>query len=444
MSDIDIKTIERWQRQRLNYSRLWAISLLILAFALFVFSCLYLHLYPALSYLKAFAEAAMVGALADWFAITALFRRPLGLPIPHTAILVHKQNKIADELGNFIENNFLQSKAIATRVYQWHPTEKLLLWLTNPIHRQQWLPIVSRQIPILMHTAKPTEVARFISQLLDSQYSGQKLSVTLANILVLIQQHDMDNRILRTLLKQVRHWLQDPQTRTQLENSLLNWAGAIKKTDPSTWDKLKASLKTTLTASIDDWIAAKALDWADSYIAAALKNPKHALWRGYRKQLLLTERQLRRNPVWHNRLASMRHQLVYSKAFQQNIAELWHSLLNWSDHDIKKTDSWWLQQLNHLLNHTVSQFRQYPQFVRRLDTRLAIWTKKLIEQYKHKVSQFIADKVKSWDSSEMIDKIELSIGRDLQFIRINGTIVGGLIGLIIYTLSQWLSIFIPT
>jgi uncharacterized membrane-anchored protein YjiN (DUF445 family) len=428
------------QRQRLRQMRLLATSLLLIACALFVISCLWQKQYPALVYLKAFAEAAMVGALADWFAVSALFRHPLGLPIPHTAILPQKQDKIANELGRFIENNFLQDKAIASRIYRLHPASKALQWLVDPHNQQQWLPVLTRQIPLLLRTATANDVARFCSQLLNNQYNGARLGRTLANILELIHKQGIHTLLLRALLQQVRQWLQNEQTRAQLEKSLLSWVGKIEKNDPNTWDKLKASLKISLTAQIDDWVASKALNWADSYIDAVLADPQHAFWRACRKQLLTAERQLRRNPHWHRRLAAGRKQLLHSAALQQSIMDLWDSFVGWSEHDTSQSHSWWQQQLTRLCTHMQQQASQYPQFMRRLDTRITLCVRITIRQYKNRVSQFIADKVKSWDSKQMVDKLELSVGRDLQFIRINGTLVGGCIGLIIYILSQWLTL----
>ena len=427
------------QRQRLRRMRILATSMLIIACVLFVLSCLLQKQYPALVYLKAFTEAAMVGALADWFAVTALFRHPLGLPIPHTAILPQKQERIANEFGRFIENNFLQDKAIAGRIYRMHPASRTLQWLCAPQNQQKWLPVLTSQIPLLLNTASAREVAGFCSQLLNTQYSGARLGKTLANFLHLIHKQGIDTLLIRSLLQQIRQWLQNEQTRAQLEKSLLSWVSKIEKSDPSTWDKFKASLKTTLTARIDDWVAGKALDWADSYIDAVLANPKHSFWRACRKQLLVTERKLRRSRSWHRRLAAGRQQLLHSAALQQSIMDLWDSFVAWSEHDTSQSNSWWQQQLGRLSTHIQQQAMQNPRFMQRLDTRITLCAKLITRQYKNRVSQFIADKVKSWDSKQMVDKLELSVGRDLQFIRINGTLVGGCIGLLIYIASQWIA-----
>ena len=152
-------------RLRLKKSRRLATALLLAAAALFCLSAAFLHHYPQLAYLKAFSEAAMIGGLADWFAVTALFRRPLGLPVPHTAILPRNQNRIADELGRFIEYNFLRERPVALRVYRAAPTEKLLRRLADPAVRRIWLPPLCARLPDLLQTVPPEQAARFAAKL---------------------------------------------------------------------------------------------------------------------------------------------------------------------------------------------------------------------------------------------------------------------------------------
>ena len=227
-------------RKKLQNSRMLATGLLVLAFVLFVLASLWIKHYPGLGYLKAFAEAAMVGALADWFAVTALFRHPLGLPIPHTAILPKNQLRIAEELGRFIEHNFIQGKPIAVRVYRAAPSEKLLAWMAA--NRETWLPWAVRQLPALLKVAKPDQVARFAGQMLEQQYSGHKIGKTLADMLALLKSQGLDDILLVSLLKQARRWLNDPETRELLEENLREWAMKIESDAPSTWERIKSSL----------------------------------------------------------------------------------------------------------------------------------------------------------------------------------------------------------
>ncbi|WP_165090475.1 DUF445 domain-containing protein [Neisseria yangbaofengii] len=425
-------------KARLRNSRRRATGLLLAACVLFVLSSLYLKHYAWLAYVKAFSEAAMVGALADWFAVIALFRRPLGLPIPHTAILPRNQARIADELGRFIENNFLQGKPIALRVYQAQPSDKLLGWLAGESVRSQWLPRVAKQIPLLLNIAKPGQVARFSSMMLAQQYNGEKIAKTLSDGLILLKAHGMHETLYYGLLKQLRRWLKNPETREMLEQNLREWAAKIESDAPSTWDKFKAALKSTVVEKVDDWAAAKALDWADGYLAAAMQGGDNAMRRRFDGQYDAVIERLQTSRLWHRRLEAAKMQIAESPALQNSLEDFWKGLQNWAENDVAKTDSLCAAQLQKLLDHMLAQAETYPQFMRRVDVRLSLMVRDFVMRYKEQAAQFVADKVKSWDSVQMVEKLELSVGKDLQYIRINGTLVGGLVGLVIYVVSQWL------
>lgn len=426
-------------RARLRRARAWALGLLLLAAALFVLSSVLLGRYPALGYLKAFAEAAMVGALADWFAVTALFRHPLGLKIPHTAILPRSQTRIAEELGRFIENNFLLGRPIALRVYRMHPSDRLLAWFTQKESLRVWLPALAAKLPVLLRIAKPEHVARFATQLLAEQYSGDKIGKASAEMLGLLRSQGLHQVLLTAGLAQLRRWLHQPETRALLEANLLEWAQKIESDKPDTWARLKAQLKGTLVGQVDGWVAQKALDWADSYAAAALADEQHPLRTGFEEQYAALMQSLSESPEWHRRLESGKQQLAASPALYRQCALLWQGLIRWSERDVRRADSLTVAQLTRLLRHMQHQADAYPQFMRRIDARIALLVRDAVERYKHRGAQFVAEKVKSWDSRQMTDKLELSVGRDLQFIRINGTLVGGLVGLLIYTVSRWLA-----
>ncbi|MDO5639291.1 MAG: DUF445 family protein [Neisseria sp.] len=438
MQTLSVEARTKAARARLKKGRRLATGLLLLACALFVVSALYVRQYPALGYLKAFSEAAMVGALADWFAVTALFRRPLGLPIPHTAILPRNQHRIADELGRFIENNFLQGRPIALRVYQAAPSEKLLNWLAGDGMRERWLPWLAQQLPVLLNVAKPGQAARFGSLMLAEQYSGDKIGKTLANGMMVLKSQGLHETLLLASIKQLRRWLQDPDTRVMLEQNLHEWAARIESDAPSAWDKIKASLKGTLVDRVDGWVAAKALDWADSYLAAALNEPEHRLRAGFDEQFDRVVDALQHSRLWHKRLEQGKMRLAQSPAVQETLARGWKSLQLWTVADVQKSDSLWLAQLDKLLDHMLKQASEYPQFMRRMDVRLSLMVRDFVMKYKDRAALFVSDKVKGWDSGQMVEKLELSVGKDLQFIRINGTLVGGLVGLVIYVVSQWL------
>lgn len=304
--------------------------------------------------------------------------------------------------------------------------------------RARWLPWLASQLPALLNVAKPEQVARFGSMMLAEQYSGDKIGKTLADALALLKSQGLHQTLLRALMKQTRHWLRDPQTRALLEQNLHEWAARIESEAPSAWEKIKASLKGSLVDRVDGWVAAKALDWADDYLAAALADPEHRLRKNVDEQIERIGEALRHSRLWHKRLEAGKRQLAHSDAVQQSLARMWQSLQTWTAADVQQADSLWLVQLNKLLDHMLAQAAQYPQFMRRADVRLSLMVRDGVMRYKEQAAQFVSDKVKGWDSREMVEKLELSVGRDLQFIRINGTLVGGLVGLVIYSVSQWL------
>ena len=438
MNTLSGQAREAAARARLQRSRRQAGGLLLAAVLLFIVSALFVQHHPALGYLKAFAEAATVGALADWFAVTALFRHPLGLKIPHTAILPRNQNRIADELGRFIETNFLPERPIAIRIYRLRIAEKLRRWLARGSTRQEWLPALARQIPTALQTIPPQEAARLGAAFLAAHGSGKQLGSALSQALLLLEQQGLPESLQTALLGQIRHWIKQPDTRVLLEENLRAWAEKIETSQPDTWDKLKAQLRGRLVGQIDSWVAQKALDWADNYLEAALASPQHELRTAFRRQYRALARELAQSEAWQRKLALAKRRLADSPELQQQIAQLWQSLTTRLAADAQRPDSATARRLNSLLTYLLQQHAATPQQLRRLNARLALLARSLVRRHRHAAAEFIADKVKSWDSRQMSDKLELSIGRDLQFIRINGTLVGGLVGLLIYTLSQWL------
>ncbi|QEY24431.1 DUF445 domain-containing protein [Neisseria animalis] len=438
MQTLSAEARTRQARLRLKTARRQANCLLLAAVVLFVVSALLVRQYAWLAYVKAFAEAAMVGALADWFAVTALFRRPLGLPIPHTAILPRNQVRIADELARFIEHNFLQGKAIAVRIYQMRPSEKLLHRLAEPPLRRLWLPWLTRQIPLLLNTAKPEQTARFGSMLLSRQYSGEKIGRALADGLKILKEHGFHHILLHKLIKQLRRLLNHPETRAMLEQHLREWAAKIESDAPTTWDKFKAAMKTSLVEKVDDWAAEKALSWADGYLAHTADGRDNALQRHFDTQYDLLIERLSTSKLWHKRLETFKQQIAESPALHNGLADFWRNVQNWAAEDTAKQHSLCAAQLEKLLEHMLAQAAAHPQFMRRADVRLSLLVRGLVARYKNQAAQFVADKVKSWDSGQMAEKLELGVGRDLQYIRINGTLVGGLVGLLIYCVSQFL------
>lgn len=424
---------------RLKKARTIATSLLVLAAVIFVISTLLLKQYPWLAYVKAFAEAAMVGALADWFAVVALFRHPLGIPIPHTAILPKNQERIAENLGQFIQSNFLDQKAIAKKVYFLEPSRKGLDWLSQPENQAFIAPFIVKQIPALLKSIKPEQMALFLGQLLQRQYDGKSIGQTLAQMLSMLQSKGYHHIALVGVLEQIRSWLQNEHTRKLLEDNINAWAAKIKTDSPSKWDKLIAAFKGSAVEMVDGWLARKVLDWADDYCLEIIHHDDHAMHQSMDRKITQLVWALEHSDIMHRRLNQVKDGLIESEAVQNFIQHSWQGLQNWAQEDADKNDSMLMQQVLKVMNQMLIQGAAQPEVLSRFDAQLSLWVRELVEQYKFKVADYVADKVKSWDSDQLVEKLELSVGKDLQYIRINGTLVGGLVGLIIHTISIWLS-----
>ena len=424
--------------RKLRKVRTIATLLLVTAAVVFVLASLNVARYPWLAYVKAFSEAAMVGALADWFAVVALFRHPLGLPIPHTAILPRNQARIAKSLGQFIENNFLEQKAIAKKVYYLEPSRKFLDWLANIEHQALVAPFVVKQIPTLMQAIKPEQMSLFLGQLLKQQYDGKSLGHTLSQMLRMVQSYGYHQIFFIGLLEQIRAWLRHEETRQLLEDNINSWAAKVKKDNPSSWDKLVAAFKGSAVDMVDGWVARKVLDWADNYCEEVINDDNHAMRAGVERKMNQLVWALEFSPIMHKRLNQAKDGLINSDAVQQFIQHSWLSLQNWSASDALKSDSMLMQQVLKMMNQMLIQGAAQPEVLRRFDAQISLWVREAVGQYKSKVADYVAEKVKSWDSQELVQKLELSVGKDLQYIRINGTLVGGLVGLVIYVVSGWL------
>lgn len=425
-------------KAQLRRMRFFATGLLVLVAVVFVLAHIYGARWQGFAYVKAFTEAAMVGALADWFAVVALFKRPLGLPIPHTAILPRKQAKLAAQIGVFIERNFLQGNVIANRVYRLRPSQKILRWLAVPLNQQQLARSTVKQLPTLCKQIAPEWVAKNAGQILKQHYSGQALASALAKGLLFVQAHGQHRLATDMVLKQAQKWLRLETTQTMLEHNINEWVRKVKTDAPSTWDKLIAAVKGSAVDMVDDWLAKKILAWADDYLQTVLDDPEHELRHSLDQRLQVLVARLSRSEKWANQLGHWKDQLSEDAQFQALIESLWISIQNWVSTDAANEKGMLVVKIEAVIAYFTKQLATQSRLLARLDMRLALWVKQMVNQYKPMVSQFVSDKVAAWDQRTWIQKLELSVGRELQYIRINGTLVGGLVGLVIYAVSHFL------
>lgn len=405
----------RWRLRRMQWV---ATGLLLAMAALFVAAHLNLARHPAWGYVAAFAEAAMVGALADWFAVVALFRRPLGLPIWHTAIIPNSKDDIARNLGHFVETHFASLEVIVQRVRAVDPAARLTQWLLREEN--------ARQVGALLASALRHALA---------SVDHPHLRAQLANALTArLEQVDLEDRLAEfgfSLIADKKH------------EEVFDWAVQATQTWLDT-DAADATISGALDKVLDNKLLALFKGSATQRIRSGLrellesihKDPSHPARQRYADHIRARLVSLKTDPAVSRRLKEVQHSTLNHTRVQSSFAGLWDEIHRWLNDDLAHTDP-------QLGRHAAQIAHQWGQKLA-ADTRTRAWINEslvdyltpLIAENRGRVAAFIHAQIDAWSKEEMTQRIELAVGRDLQFIRINGTVVGGMVGLLIFSVTH--------
>ncbi len=390
----------------------WAAGLLLLAVGLALWA--HLRHWP---WLQAFAEAALVGGLADWFAVVALFRHPLGLPIPHTAIVPRNKARVATGLSEFILTHFLAEATIRQRLQPVALSAWLANWLAVPAHRQQLLPYLRqggvRVLETLLHGG--------VQQALLDKTRQQLQRLDFADLMAggldhLIAQRGHD-RLLNAGLLRLADYVEAPDNSEKVAQFIKSWSD-------SAWVQ---SLIEPFIPGIRTAVAARLRAVAADQ-EGALYQEVHQLVQGYVTQL-------QQNGTWHARLNQYKDDWLARPALALQLAQLWQEILSVLHAEVMQAEATWPQAVLDLLAANLLAESTWPRW---LDTQAREVLLTLSQRHKVPLGQWMAAEIMRWDNTYLVRQLELHLGRDLQFIRINGTLVGGALGLLIYALGQWL------
>lgn len=396
-----------------------ASGLIVLMAALFLWSGRYLDVHPAWGYLHAFAEAAMVGGLADWFAVTALFRRPLGLPIPHTAIIPENKDRIADTMAGFLRDNFLTPAVVGRRMGSMNLAQAVGGYLADPRATQD-----SRI------RAGAGELAVEVLESLDPERLGTQVRTGLKTQLAKLEVAPLLGGMLEAMIADGRH--------RPLIDKIIRWAGLVLEDNETlvrdmVHKRANAVLRFT---GLDERLANSVLDGLYKLLAEVLVDPEHPLRSKIEEGLQDLAHGLREDPEMRERIERMKQELLENPAIgdwwqgvwerlRANLIESIRSSNGSTGHDyIGET----LGELGAALRDDERLQRQVNRFARR--TAVGVATR-----YGDQIVRLVSETVKRWDAQTITDRVESAVGRDLQFIRINGTLVGGLVGMTIHTLD---------
>ena len=403
---------------RARRMRLTATAMLVLMAGVFLLTRQFLDLHPAWGYVHAFAEAAMVGGLADWFAVTALFRHPLGIPIPHTAIIPENKDRIADTMAQFLRDNFLTPAVVARRMHSMNFARAVGDFLVKPGDGAQ-----SRI------GAGAAELFAGVLESLDPERLGGQVRAGLKHQLEKLEVAPLLGQMLTAAIADRRH--------LPLIDSIIRWAGlTLEDNEPMVramiHERANALLRWT---GLDERLANSVLDGLYKLLAEVLVDPDHPLRAKIEEGLEKVAHDLVHDPETREKVERMKRDLLDNPAVANWWQGVWermrHGLIAMARDPNSSLDGWLgstLGELGAALRDDQRLQMQVNRFARR--TAVGVATR-----HGGQIVQLVSETVRRWDARTITDRLENAVGRDLQFIRINGTLVGGLVGVTIHAVD---------
>ena len=398
--------------------RVKLLATLVLAgcLAVFITAKALQHMHPAFGFVAAFAEAATIGGLADWYAVVALFRRPLGLPIPHTAIIQSNQHRIADKLGEFIEEHFLDAAPVEAKLRQVDFASFIAEWMSDRKRSADLARFVLRLLPEALNATETSGLTTFVTRRVMTQLQSIDLAPLAAGTLRAFVEDGRHQSLLDDLLTAVHGALTQPETMAAFRQKVR--------------DELPTLLKFYRA---DAFLVKKIMASATAFFDDVRKDPDHPFRGEFDRMVLSFVDRMAVDPAYASRLDGLKRDLLA----RPELGALAHLVWSNAKSYIEKSatgESTVLQ--HHLANVFVDAggaLAADAEMRAEINQGVVLVLRSFIADQKSGVSTFIADQVKGWDMAQLITLIEINVGKDLQYIRFNGSLIGGLAGLALYT-----------
>lgn len=396
-----------------------ATGLLVAMTLVFVVAKVHESAHPAIGFVRAFAEAAMIGALADWFAVVALFRHPLGLPIPHTAVIPRNKDRIGDGLARFVQDHFLAPETLAERLAAADLAGSLARWIAREGQPEKIAARVTRFLPTILDTLDDEDIRRLVHRAVANRLDKLPLAPFAADVLTLLtagrrhqQLVDLLTRKAVTLLEQY-----EPQIReTVAENTA--WV----------WKMLK----------LDERVSDKLIDIGRKTLAEVAEDPDHAMRARVETMLAELVRDLRESPAYLETGERLKQTLLEHPAVGEYLQALWQDIRRDVAADARRPDSRVRAQIGELARNVGLAVLADDAVRRKLNLLFRAVALEAVTAQRDEIGRLISDTIRRWDKATFTARIEREVGSDLQYIRINGTVIGGLAGLAIHAVSLWL------
>jgi uncharacterized membrane-anchored protein YjiN (DUF445 family) len=391
-------------------------GLLLLAAAVYIVCRAVGDGHGAWGYVQAAAEASMVGGLADWFAVTALFRHPLGLPIPHTAIIPEKKDQIGEGLAGFVQEYFLTTEIVGERIAAAQVPRRIGEWLADPGHAHRLAEELSSAVGGMANVLRDDELRNSVASFADKRLRELDIAPLLARLIDAICDSGQHQAALTTFLRGARKFL---------ENNRAEFRQRVAQESPE-W----------VPEWVDDRVFNKGFSLLQSFVSDVIDDEEHGLRRGYETQLRELAERLRSDPEQIAKVEAARDQLLDHPRIREYLTNLWDSMKTLLLHEAGDPDSDLRRSAESLTMRAGEVLRDDPTTAGKVDEALQRLAGHVVTNYAQDITDVIKTTIERWDSEETSRRLELQVGRDLQFIRINGTVVGSLAGLAIYAITQ--------
>jgi uncharacterized membrane-anchored protein YjiN (DUF445 family) len=369
-------------------------------------------------YVRATAEASMVGALADWFAVTALFRHPLRLPIPHTAIIPRKKDQIGESLGTFVEQNFLTRAAVEEKLVTIDVPGRLGGFLAAPGRAERLAGDASAALTAITDLLRDEDLQPAVAALVDRKLHATPAAPILARVLELVVDGDRHQEVLSVALRGLARFLEENRVvfRAQLGDASPSWV--------PDW--------------VDERVFTRVFSGVQEFLEEVGADPRHELRRSYDARLRAYIAALRTDPSTAARVEELKKDLLEHPAVRHWSGSLWTNAKNSLLTAAADPGSELRSRVIGLIRDAARMLQTDPTVRELVQRHTHTAAGYLVERFSGDLADLVTSTVARWDTDETSRRIELQVGRDLQWIRVNGTVVGGLAGLLIYTIGQLL------
>lgn len=407
------------KRKQLRKYKAFATGLFLLMAVIFVITTILQKNNDShwIGYVRAFSEAAMVGALADWFAVTALFRHPLGLPIPHTNLIENSKQRLGDNLGSFVVNNFLSPQNIRPYIQKIKISGFVGEWLGKEKNQEVLIKNLSDIVLDILNKLDDSTVSEFISKKVTDMTDNIKLNKIVGNGINYILEKNDHQKIITNLSSQIKNYI--------IEN------------DEMIQDRVKKGSYSFIPPFVDNKIADKIASGLADFFKEIEEDPEHEIRMLITKKIHEFSTDLKEDPKWDDEFKTIKNDLLKGDKLDEYSIDIWISIKETLTKELQEENS----SLKNYISKNLNEFSQNLKTDENLQNKIDHWVRvtayKYILKNTHQFGNLISSTVGNWQGKELSEKLELEVGKDLQFIRVNGTLVGGLVGLLIYTIAHF-------